>query len=176
MSQKQTTEWVPVLPKIVKGINNSKSRIHGMRPSQVNFDNAQQVWEKIYGPQEDLIDPKINRLPKYKENDHVRMSKNKGVFHKGYIPSWADEILEITKVKEQNPPRYMVKDERGEPFEGYFYEEDLQKVKKDDTTTYRIENVIRTKKDKKGNIKYFVKFYDDPNPQWINDSDLAPLE
>jgi hypothetical protein len=79
-------------------------------------------------------------------------------------------------VKEQNPPRYMVKDERGEPFEGYFYEEDLQKVKKDDTTTYRIERVIRTKKDKKGNIKYFVKFYDDPNPQWINESDLAPLE
>jgi hypothetical protein len=176
MSQKQTIEWIYVLPKIVNGINNSKSRTHGMRPAQVNFDNAQNVWEKIYGPQSGLISPIVKRKPRYNENDHVRMSKNKGVFHKGYIPSWDDEIIRISKVKKQDPPRYMVKDEKGEPFDGYFYEPDLQKVKKDETTTYRIEKILRTKKDKKGNIKYFVKFFDESHPQWIDESHIAPLE
>jgi hypothetical protein len=175
MSQKQTVEWVPALSKIINAINNSKSRTHGMKPSEVNFNNAKEVWEKLYGPREDLIESEIKKPPKFKKDDFVRMSKNKGVFHKGYFPSWSDEILQIEQVKNQNPPRYKVRDQQGELFKGYFYEPDLQKVRKDESTTYRIEEVIRTKK-VNGRKKYFVKFYDYPNPEWIDESDIAPTD
>ena len=175
MSQKQTVEWVPALSKIINGINNSKSRTHGLKPSEVNFVNAEEVWEKLYGPRENLIEPEIKKSPKFKIDDYVRMSKNKGVFHKGYFPSWSDEILQIDQVKNQNPPRYKVRDQHGELFKGYFYEPDLQRVRKDESTTYRIEKVIRTKK-VNGKKKYFVKFYDYPNPEWIDESDIAPTD
>jgi hypothetical protein len=99
------------------------------------------------------------------------MSRNKGIFHKGYFPSWHDEILQVDKVKEQNPPRYKVRDEEGDIFKGYFYEPDLQKVRKDKETTYRIEKVLQTKKDN-GKIRHLVKFFDYPNPEWINDNDI----
>lgn len=175
MSQKQTVEWVPALSDIIKGINNSKSRTHGMKPSEVTFENAGDVWEKLYGPKENLIEPEIKKRPKFKKDDFVRMSKNKGVFHKGYFPSWSDEILQIDQVKNQNPPRYKVRDYQGELFKGYFYEPDLQKVRKDESTTYRIEKVIRTKK-VDGRKKYYVKFFDYPNPEWIDESDIAPTD
>lgn len=173
MSEKQTLEWISALPMIIDGINKSKSRVHGMRPIDVNFDNAQEVWEKIYGPKSNLIRPAIKKYPRYMKDDFVRMSRNKGVFHKGYYPSWSDEILEIEKVKRQNPIRYKVRDDKGELFDGYFYEPDLQKVKKDESTTYRIEKILRKKKDKDGNILYLVKFFDYPNPEWIKDNDIA---
>jgi len=175
MSQKQTLEWVSALPKIVNGINHSKSRTHGLRPIDVNFENAQEVWEKMYGPISNLIDTG-NIKPKLKKDDYVRMSKNRHIFTKGYLPSWGDEILEVDKIKKQDPPIYKVRDVRGEEFKGYFYEPDLQRVKKDKTTTYRIEKEIRTKIDKNGHKKLLVKFFDDPRHYWIDESDLAPLD
>ena len=48
-SQKQTLRWIDVIDKIADGINRSKSRTHGMRPVDVTPENAQQVWQRLYG-------------------------------------------------------------------------------------------------------------------------------
>ena len=37
--------------------------------------------------------------PKFKVGDHVRTSKCKNIFAKGYLPNWSEEIFVITKVK-----------------------------------------------------------------------------
>ena len=42
---------------------------------------------------------KINKDPKFKVGDHVRISKNKNIFAKGYTPNWSQEVLMIKKVK-----------------------------------------------------------------------------
>ena len=31
--------------------------------------------------------------PKFKDDDHVRISKYKNIFAKGYTPNWSEEIL-----------------------------------------------------------------------------------
>ena len=38
--------------------------------------------------------------PKFKVGDHVRISKYKNIFAKGYAPNWSEEIFVIKKNKE----------------------------------------------------------------------------
>ena len=37
--------------------------------------------------------------PKFKVGDHVRISKFKSVFVKGYTPNWSTEIFIVKKIK-----------------------------------------------------------------------------
>ena len=37
--------------------------------------------------------------PKFKVGDHVRISKFKNVFAKGYTPNWSEEIFVVKKIK-----------------------------------------------------------------------------
>ena len=37
--------------------------------------------------------------PKFKVGDHVRISKYKNIFAKGYTPNWSEEVFLIKKVK-----------------------------------------------------------------------------
>ena len=36
--------------------------------------------------------------PKFKIRDHVRISKHKNIFSKGYLPDWSEEFFVINKV------------------------------------------------------------------------------
>ena len=37
--------------------------------------------------------------PKFKVGDHVRISKYKNIFAKGYTPNWSEEVFVIKKLK-----------------------------------------------------------------------------
>ena len=37
--------------------------------------------------------------PKFKIGDHVRISKYKNIFAKGYAPNWPEKVLVISKIK-----------------------------------------------------------------------------
>ena len=41
--------------------------------------------------------------PKFKVGDHVRISKYKNIFAKGYAPNWLEEIFIINKIKNTVP-------------------------------------------------------------------------
>ncbi|KAL7070886.1 hypothetical protein ACQ4LE_009724 [Meloidogyne hapla] len=170
-SQNQKLNWIDILPKIVEGINKSFCRVHGMRPIDVNFKNAQKVWQKIYG---NIFSSKKEKKSKFKKDDYVRISRDKGHFEKGYLPNWGDEILEVDKVKDHvKPTLYKLRDDKGEKFKGSFYEEELSKVRKDAATEYRIEKVIRKKKRDDGTYDVLVKFIGYPEREWIHESQLV---
>ena len=40
-----------------------------------------------------------NKYPKFKVGDHVRISKYKNIFAKGYTPNWSEEVCVIKKLK-----------------------------------------------------------------------------
>ena len=145
--------------------------MHGMRPIDVNFKNAQKVWEKIYG---NIFSTKNSKKPKFKKDDYVRISRDKGHFEKGYLPNWGDEILEVEKVKDHvNPILYKLRDDKGEKFKGSFYEDEMSRVRKDAATEYRIEKVIRKKKRDDGTYDILVKFIGYPEREWIHESNLV---
>ena len=41
--------------------------------------------------------------PKFKVGDHVRISKYKNIFAKGYTPNWSDEGFVVSKIKNTVP-------------------------------------------------------------------------
>ena len=75
------------------------------------------------------IDEEINdKDPKFKVSDHVRISKYKKIFGKGYTPNWSEEIFPIKKIKNTVPWTYVINDLNGEKIIGTFYGKELQKT------------------------------------------------
>ena len=104
---------------------------------------------------------------KFKVRDHVRISKYKNIFAKGYTPNWSEEVFVIKKVKNTVPWTYVINDLNGEEIIGTFYEKELQKTNQQE---FRIEKVIK----KKGE-KLYVKWkgYDSLFNSWIDKKDLV---
>ena len=51
---------------------------------------------------------------KFNVGDHVRISKYKNIFAKGYVSNWSDDIFVITKVKNTFLWIYVISDLNGE--------------------------------------------------------------
>ena len=51
---------------------------------------------------------------KFKVGEHVRISKYKNIFAKGYIPNWSEEVFVIKKVKNTLPWTFAINDCNGE--------------------------------------------------------------
>ena len=83
--------------------------------------------------------------PKFKFGDHVRISKYKYIFGKGYTPNWSEEVFIINKIKNTVPWPYVINDLNGEEIIGTFYEIELQKT---DQKEFRIEKVLKKKSDR----------------------------
>ena len=48
--------------------------------------------------------------PKFYVRHHVRISKCKNIFAKGYTPDWSEEIFAISKIKNTTPWTYVIND------------------------------------------------------------------
>ena len=85
-----------------------------------------------------------NKDPKFKIGDHVRISKYKNIFAKGYMPNWSEEVFIINKIKNTVPWTYVINDLNGEEIIGTFYEKELQKINQKE---FRMERVLKKKGD-----------------------------
>ena len=83
--------------------------------------------------------------PKFKIADHVRISKYKNSFAKGYTSNWSEEVFVIRKAKNTVPWTYVINDLNGDEIIGTFYAKKLQKTNQQE---FRIEKVINKKGDK----------------------------
>ena len=59
--------------------------------------------------------------PKFKVGDHVRISKYKNIFAKGYMPNWSEEVFVIGRIKNTVPWTYVIHDLNGEEITGTFF-------------------------------------------------------
>ncbi|KAL3095127.1 hypothetical protein niasHT_027946 [Heterodera trifolii] len=121
-----------------------------LRPLRVGTNNAQKIWERVYGDEHAQT---TYRKPRFKEGDHVRLAKYKSSFEKSYLPNYSDEIFQVYDVKRGKPHR-------------------LGQTRKDAETTYRIEKVLKTRTKKSGQQEHLVKFYGYKEPEWIKDRDI----
>ena len=60
--------------------------------------------------------------PIFKTGDHVRISKYKNIFAKGYTPNFSEEVFVIGKIKNNVPWTYVIMELNGEKKFGTFYE------------------------------------------------------
>ena len=167
---KNTWKYVDVLSDLMESYNNSFHRSIKMKPSEVTKANEDVVWETLYG---NSVSNPVRF--KFKVGDHVRVSKLKRTFEKGYTPNWSIEIFIVSERVPRNPSVYRLKDQQDEPVEGVFYEQEIQKVKKEDDV-YKIEHIVKRRK-RKGKVEYLVKWQGFPTKfnSWLAAKDIKSL-
>ena len=148
--------YIDKLDQIVDEYNNTYYTTIKMKPDDVK-DNTYINADKEIN----------NKDPKFKVGDHVRISKYKNIFAKGYMPNWSEEVIDIKKVKNTVPRTYVINDLNGEEIPGTFYEKELQKTNQEE---FRIEKVIRRKGDK---IYVEWKGYNNSFNSWIDKASLV---
>ena len=148
--------YIDKLINIVDEYNNTYQRTIKMKPVDVK-DNTCIDFEKEVN----------DRDPKFKVDDHVRISKYKNIFAKGYTPNWSEEVFVIKKVKNTVPWTYVINDFNGEEIIGTFHGKELQKTNQKE---FRIEKVIKRKGDK---LYAKWKGYNSLFNSWIDKKDLV---
>ena len=158
------TVWYNILPKLIKTYNNRHHSTIKMKPIEVNKSNERYIKQNVY------TYDKINKIPKYKINDLVRISlKRRDVFDKpsGNI-KWSEELFKIYDINISDVIMYKLKHMNDEIIEGSFYEKELQKTK-NKTGEYIIEKIIKTRND-----KLFVKWrgFNNSFNSWIDKNNI----
>ena len=80
--------YIDKLDDIVDEYNNTYHRAIKMKPVDVK-DNTYIDFQKEVN----------DKNSKFKVGDHVRISKYKNTFAKGYTPNWSEEVFIINKAK-----------------------------------------------------------------------------
>ncbi|EFP04695.1 hypothetical protein CRE_19557 [Caenorhabditis remanei] len=165
MTEKYNHRYIDVLPKIVKGINNSFNRGIGAIPNQVK-----------QGDFPIPIPRRSSAKIKFSVGDHVRTAAKKAHFDKGYEQGWTTEVYVVKQVLAGHPVTYRLVDTNGEPIVGIFYTRELTKCTYAADAVYRVETVLRTEM-RNGRRQHFVKWdgYDSSHNSWIDANALLNL-
>ena len=73
------------------------------------------------------FDKKNNKDPEFKIGDHVRISKYKSIFAKGYVLNWSEEVFVIKKVNNTVLRTYVISYFNVEEIVGGFYKKNCKK-------------------------------------------------
>ena len=147
--------YIDVLNDIVNRYNNTVHRTIKIKSIDVTNDCYIEYNEDSN-----------KKNPKFKVNDHVRISKYKNIFAKGYVPNWSEEVFIVNEIKNTVPWAYTISDLNNEPITGTFHEKELQKTNQKE---FRMEKILKRKGD-----KLYVKWkgYDNSFNSWINKKDI----
>ena len=80
--------YYDVLDDIVDEYNNTRHNTIEMKLINVKNDTFAEHNEESN-----------EKDPKFKVGDHVKISKYKNIFAKGYAPNWSEEIFVVKKIK-----------------------------------------------------------------------------
>ena len=127
-----------VLDGIVNKYNNTYHSSIKMKPKDVTDDSFVEYVEESN-----------KKDHTFKIGDHVRISKYKNIFAKGYTPNSSEEVFVVNKLQNTVSWTYLINDLNGEKIVGRFYEKDFYK-------------------------KFYVKWkgYDDSFNSWVDENDF----
>ena len=128
-----------VLDDMVNKYNSTVHRTTEIKPVDVKSDSYVEYNENSN-----------KKDPKFKVGDHVRISKYKNIFAKGYAPNWSEEVFVVSGIKNTVPWTYVVSDLNGEEINGSFLEKELQKTSQNEIS---IEKLLKRKGD-----EFYVKW------------------
>ena len=103
--------YVDSLNDIVNKYNNTVHKTIKMKPIDVTNDSFAEYNKDSN-----------KKGPKFKVNDHVRISKYKNIFAKGYVPNWLEKVFKVNWIKNTVPWSYTIIDLNNKPLIGKFYE------------------------------------------------------
>ena len=175
-THKNTRRYIDILQKVIDAYNHSKHSGTKMEPVSVTMYNAAAARENLnhrYARND------RQKKPKYSVGDLVRISQAKDVFAKAYEGGWTLELFKISRISStRQPPVYFLKDLADEDIDGFFYEEELSRVRKDlNSDSFEVEKILKTSGTGRKK-KYFIKWkgYPDKFNSWIHSSQIKQLQ
>ena len=109
--------YIDKLDDIVGEYNNTYHRTIKMKPDDVK-DNTYIDFNKEV----------IDKDPKFKVGVHVRISKHKNIFAKGYTPNWSEDVFVIKKVNNTVPWTFAINDLNGEELLEHFMKKNYKRL------------------------------------------------
>ena len=119
-----------VLNDIVGEYNNTYHKNIKIKPIDVKSDSFAEDNEESN-----------EKDPKFEVGDHVRISKYKNIFAKGYAPNWSEKNFCCKKNKEYSTLD-VISDLNGEEIIGSFYKKKLQRTNQKE---FKIGKILKTK-------------------------------
>lgn len=160
----RTYRYIDVLPQLLESYNNTYHRSIGVAPNNVSHNNETKIRKRLYGKKSKKKKTKYY----FSVGDYVRITSTKRAFKKAYEGEWSDEVFVVIERIARVPPVYRIKDLNGEPIEGTFYRQELQKITFTDKF-FIVEEVLKQRR-RRGKIEYFVKWlgYPDSFNSWVD--------
>ena len=153
-TRKNTLSYLAELQNHVKGYNATIHKSTGFAPAKVTVDDQEKVWLRLYNK------PPAHKAHHFKVGDHVRISKARHVFAKGYVGRWSDELFVIKKINRTVPVTFDLQDLAGEDITGVFYNQELVKAKPPEF--WAVETIL-DQRTRKGKREYLIKWKGYPN-------------
>ena len=165
-----TLKYIDVLPALVKTYNHTFYSSIQEKPVNVNTDNEEEIWNRLYKAR---LTPRRLKKPTLRVGDKVRLDKKFRPFKKGYLPGWTEEVFLVQRIHTTKPVvTYKLTEWDGSPIKGTFYEPDVQKVHVTDESLFRIDRVL-----KRQGKQVFVSWKGWPKKynSWVWKQDLKAL-
>ena len=126
-SANNTRKFDDLLDLLVDQYNNAiHSSIKMTSKEASRKENENKVWRNLH--------PEFGGktlAAKCSIGDHVRITKKKKTFDRGYTQRRTEEVFKISKIQLTIPVTYKITDYNGEEIQGSFYEQELKKTKQD---------------------------------------------
>ena len=110
MTASSKNVYFGVLDDIVDKYKNTYHKTFKMKPIDVENDSFVECNEESN-----------EKDPKFKVGDHVRISKYKNTFAKGYASNWSEDTFIVKKIKSTVLWTYVISDLNGEEIVGSFH-------------------------------------------------------
>ena len=155
MYDRQDFRYIDSLDDIVYSYNNTVHSTIKVKPSSITKDNYLEFYIKNYMPYVNKASQDRSK-PFFEPGSIVRISQARQAFPKSYEDQFSEAIFTVTDVLNTTPHRYKLVDALGDKVKGSFYKEQLAPVKASADREFKIEKVLKTRKN--GREKY-VSWY-----------------
>ena len=172
ITERQDERYIDHLQDLVKSYNNTRHRMINMTPFEAESNPEAEMYINKLISKREMMQRVIK--PSLKIGEHVRISKEKTKFSRGYNKQAQIEIFKIKKISNNKKiTLYYLEDLNGEEVQGGFYRSEITPV---NIEIFKIEKILRRKKSNGKNM-VLVKWlgYGDKFNQWVEESDVEDL-
>ena len=173
MKHNNSYQWTKFIDQAMKIYLNRKHRTIKMSPLEAEKDENESIVRRTYWLRY-LKAGEKKKKPKFSVGDSVRIFKERGTFHRGYMEDFTEEIFTISNVLTNLPvPRYQLKEYNGDVVVGSFFEDEL--VRYDTPEFYQIEIIKTRGKGKKKEYLVHYKGWPNTYDEWKTANEMKHM-
>ena len=185
MFQEQSYTWVGYLESVTNSYNKAYHRSIKMTPEKAMIKGDRyELWVTQYSVKKTRTRKLKSKPPKklpsiyrFDTGDVVRLARYKTAFARHYDEKWTHELYTVVdRSAQRGVAQYRIKSFKNEIVDGRFYHEELERVKVDENTTYKVQDIEKSRK-RRGKLEYYVKWLGWPKDYntWIPSENLVNI-